>query len=341
VRYNFSIRFKFFFILVALQSWIGVKAQDTFSILAFDSISGEVGAAGASCVDLFQAPGLSNDFITELFPGEGAVATQAAYLPSNQINARGQFMAGDSPTQILSWLQANDMGNDASVRQYGVVRMNTGYPQTAAFTGSNCMNYKNHIVGPNYTIHGNILLGQKVLDSMEARFNREQGDLACKLMAALQGANVVGADTRCAGNNSSSLFAFLKVSQPTDPFGQPTFLVSLKTHNNDSIEPIDSLQILFDAAHACTVISVGDRNFGGKTQELRIYPNPVSDHLTIKAPGNLVLKGSVKTSMGSLVMDFRAIGSIEINTKNWDKGVYFLQIESSQGLIFRRMVVSD
>src|SRR5688572_24867106 len=148
-------------ILVVAFIWLNcgeTKAQDTFSILAFDSISGEVGAAGASCVDLFSFPQFSNHFITDLFPAEGAIATQAYYLPANQVNARNQFIAGDSPTQLINWLQVNDDQSNSSVRQYGVVRMNMGYPRAAAFTGSNCMNYKNHIVGPNYTIQGNILL---------------------------------------------------------------------------------------------------------------------------------------------------------------------------------------
>src|SRR4051812_20467374 len=103
-----------------LQTFVCLKAQDTFSILAFDSLTGEVGAAGASCVDHFQLPGTANDFITEIIPGEGAIATQASYLQTNQQNARWEFLGGDSPTQIISWLQANDAANDPTVRQYGV-----------------------------------------------------------------------------------------------------------------------------------------------------------------------------------------------------------------------------
>ncbi len=199
-------------ILFSVLAFSNARAQDTFSILAFDSISGEVGAAGASCVDLFTVPGYANDFITELLPGEGAIATQASYLVINQINARTRFNAGDSPVQLMNWLVANDAGSNPQIRQYGAVRLGTVYPRSAAFTGTNCMDYKGHRTGANYSIQGNILLGQKVLDSMEARFKRAPGDLACKLMAAMQGAKMVGADSRCAGNGSSSLFAFLKVS---------------------------------------------------------------------------------------------------------------------------------
>jgi hypothetical protein len=65
-------------------------------------------------------------------------------------------------------------------------------------------------------------------------------------MAALQGANTVGADRRCSANKSSSLFAFIKVAQKDDIFGEPSFNLSVRTHAGEFIEPIDSLQILFD-----------------------------------------------------------------------------------------------
>ena len=80
---------------------------------------------------------------------------------------------------------------------------------------------------------------------MEAAFLRTEGPLSCKLMAALQGANRMRTDSRCASNNTSSLFGYLKVARLDDVFGDPSFLISVRTSNGDQIEPIDSLQILF------------------------------------------------------------------------------------------------
>jgi hypothetical protein len=74
-----------------------IKSQDTFSILAFDSITREVGAAGASCLDMFNFPQFTNDFICELFPDTGAIASQASYVAQNQAGARMRMRAGDSP----------------------------------------------------------------------------------------------------------------------------------------------------------------------------------------------------------------------------------------------------
>jgi uncharacterized Ntn-hydrolase superfamily protein len=323
INNTIAMRFHVLIILFILQS--GLKAQDTFSILAFDSITGEVGGAGASCVDLAPTP-FADDFIIQLFPGEGGVATQAAYVQPNQVNTGIRFQSGDSPTQLISWMQANDINANPTIRQYGVIRINTGYPMAAAYTGSNCMNYKNHIVGPNYSIQGNILLGQQVLDSMEARFNREPGELACKLMAAMQGANMIGADTRCAGNGSSSLFAFLKVTQPNDPPGQPSFLISLRTANGAGIEPIDSLQVLFDALIPCAMNPVGRPRVNASKEEFSIYPNPAAHSLVIKTARETEQRLIIRNALGQCVLDKKIIGEAVINTADWKDGVYLVEI---------------
>lgn len=162
------------------------SAQDTFSIVAMDTVTGEVGAAGASCLDLFTFTFSGNDFISELLPGLGAINTQATYNPTNQVNARDRMLAGDTPQQIIQWLVTHDMNNNPATRQYGIVRLANGRAQVAGYTGNDCYDYKGHIAGKTYCIQGNILLGPQVLDSMEARFNRQPGDLACKLMAAMR-----------------------------------------------------------------------------------------------------------------------------------------------------------
>ena len=51
---------------------------------------------------------------------------------------------------------------------------------------------------------------------MENNFNLTNGTLSDKLMAALQGANISGADSRCLDNETSSLSAFIRVAKPLD-----------------------------------------------------------------------------------------------------------------------------
>lgn len=258
---------------------ISFVAQDTFSIVALDSLTGEVGSAGASCVDLFAAGIPTDHFIGELFPGLGAINTQAWYVTTNQNNAAERMLAGDSPQEIIDWLAENDYLNSPELRQYGIVGYEDGMVASAGYTGVETDDYKNHITGPGYSIQGNILLGQEVLDSMESRFLAEEGDLACKLMAALQGANMIGADTRCTLDGTSSLFAFVQVADTTDENFDPSFLVSVRTHDGDGIEPIDSLQTKFDLVHNCGPMNISETE--DEPASFTFYPNPGRQQLNI------------------------------------------------------------
>jgi uncharacterized Ntn-hydrolase superfamily protein len=261
-----------------------IRGQDTFSIVALDSATRQVGSAGASCVDLFWAGIDDPSFLSELIPDTGAINTQSFYVEANQNNARERMRSGFTPQQTIDWLAANDVNNDPGVRQYGIVGFVGNSGAAASYTGTNCINYKNHITGSingmYYAIQGNILSGQGILDSMEMRFRNTEGNLACRIMASMQGARVVGADTRCQSDNTSSLFAFLKVSLPTDPFGQPQVNVSLKTPRGSRIEPIDSLQRLFDAIGGCSVLSTPRILVDNP---IKVYPNPGQHEIYIHA----------------------------------------------------------
>lgn len=313
-------------------------SQDTFSIVALDSATGEVGSAGASCVDLFSAGLPNDDFLGQLLPDVGAINTQAYYLPENQDTAMARMMKGDTPSQIISYMVANDFQAQPEIRQYGIVGFVNGSPQAAAHTGTGTNNYKGHNVGPNYSIQGNILLGQQVLDSMEARFLRQQGDLACKLMAALQGANMVGADTRCQTNGSSSLFAFVKVAQPTDVFGSPSFLVSVRTRSGDKIEPIDSLQSMFNAAHSCP--STGILKNSVLQKEVQIFPNPGNGQFQIYSPIEVI-------SLSVISVDGQTVYQANTNSKEITLvlpsgipgGMYFVSLKTMEGVGMRRIVL--
>ena len=312
-------------------------SQDTFSIVAVDSTTGEVGSAGASCVDLFQTSQTTDHFLGKLIPGVGAINTQAWYLPANQDNATNQMNLGQTPSQIIQWLIANDAQGQPEIRQYGVAAMINGSPEADAHTGSSTDDYKNHIIGPNYSIQGNILLGQEVLDSMEARFLNEEGDLACKLMAALQGANMVGADTRCATNGTSSLFAYVKVAQPTDVFGSPSFIASVRTSSNAGIEPIDSLQIKFDAVHPCGTASLLENS---ADKLFRISPNPTSDYVVIESYfENLEnCQYELYNLNGEEIVEDQLSAVSKIDLTKLNSGVYIIKVKINDTIFTKKII---
>ncbi len=308
-----------------------LQSQDTFSIVAIDEETGEVGSAGASCVDLVNF-GLPPDFLGVLFPGEGAINSQAYYIPQNQVNATARMNAGDSPQEIIDWLVANDVQNNPTLRQYGVVRIIDGEGFSAAHTGVNTDDYKGHRTGVNYSIQGNILLGPEILDSMEAKFISTEGPLAHKLMAAMQGANVAGADSRCLTNGTSSLFAFLKVAHPNDDFGAPSLVLGVDFNVNTGLEPIDSLQVLFDEAFP--PVSVNEVPIF-KTQ---VFPNPASDIVFFEIeesidPNDLEL--NIFDSKGSRVFEDLELEKLTFVRKS-DLGtanLFFYQLKNKMGQI--------
>jgi uncharacterized Ntn-hydrolase superfamily protein len=244
---------------------------------------------------------------------------------------------GETPNQIISWLVANDVQSQPQFRQYGIAAIINGSPEAAAHTGSSTDNYKNHIVGPYYSIQGNILLGQEVLDSMESRFLNESGDLACKLMAALQGANMIGADTRCSSNGTSSLFAFVKVAQPTDVFGNPSFNVSVRTANNSGIEPIDSLQTKFDLVHSCNSLGLNETEDFSKF--FSIYPNPTSDYITLdnKTEENYDL--FLFDITGKLLSQESIYKTKNLNISQYKSGTYVLKITNDNRTLVKKVII--
>jgi uncharacterized Ntn-hydrolase superfamily protein len=232
---------KTYLMLCLLLSGYALWGQDTFSILAYDPTSGEIGSAGASCLDARAVKG-GAAVISDLLPGQGGVHTQSYYHPGNQQAAHRWLRAGLSAQAILDSVIAADAEANASHRQYGVLTVDSlGQVKTVAFTGDSCLAWHGHLTGATYTIQGNILRGPEILDSMEARFLRTQGPLSDRLMAALQGANVPGADTRCLEEGVSSQSAFLRVARPTDP-AMDIYLELIVDRTAEGQEPIEVLQ---------------------------------------------------------------------------------------------------
>ncbi len=262
---------KYLIIVVLAFNSMPSFAQDTFSICAVDPVTGEVGSAGASCV---------NDctILTDVHPGWGVVHTQASWNPNNQNYARQLMDRRLPPQEIIDSVTARDAGGNPTIRQYGIVDL-FGGGRSAGYTGVNCLDYKNHILGPTYAIQGNILSGQPILDSMRARFLRQSGTLADKLMAALQGANVIGADTRCASWNTSSKSAFIRVARPGDTLG--TLYLNLRVLNAPfGREPIDSLQVLYNQ-WITTGLNPQGSELPSATRLIGNYPNPFNPSTAI------------------------------------------------------------
>lgn len=302
-----------------------IFAQHTFSIVAVDPVTGEVGSAGASCI-------ANSYIISDVHPGYGVIHTQAYWISSNQVYAGGLMDAGIPPWDIIDSLVDNDVQNNPGIRQYGVIDLGDGLSgvRKSGWTGNGCTAYANHIVGANYVIQGNILLGPEILDSMEANFLSTQGTLACKLMAAMQGANVIGADTRCIDDGTSSLSSFIKVARPSDTTG--TFYLEIEIGSVPAgVEPIDTLQTRFDEWGGCamgTSVEEIEKDF------VSVFPNPADQwavfSVQLANKENAELK--VFNSLGEEI--YQAVFSsanYTLATANWQPGIYFYRIILQNG----------
>jgi uncharacterized Ntn-hydrolase superfamily protein len=233
---------KIFVLIFAVLLSAEVFPQDTFSIVAVDTITGEIGSAGASCVGPFG--GVGAFILSDVIEGIGAIHTQASWHAINQQNAHNRMLEGLSPQQIIDWLVANDVQGNPHIRQYGIVDL-TRNGESAAYTGVNCLDYKNHVTGPGYAVQGNILLGQIIVDTMQTMYLLTSGEpLADRLMKTLQAAKIIGADTRCAVRGTSSQSGFVKVVRIGD--GGIPYLQIVVPDTPVGLDPIDSLQAMFD-----------------------------------------------------------------------------------------------
>ena len=226
------------FLILISFSWA------TFSIVAVDTETGEVGSAGGSCI-------AGSIIISDIHISQGVIHTQSYYHPTNQNNASNYMDQGYSPEEIIGYLVENDVANNPGVRQYGVVDLeNNG--RSASFTGGACSDWKGHLNGAAYAIQGNILLGPQILDQMEHNFLNTNGPLSHKLMAALQGAKIPGADTRCLNEGISTLSSFIRVAKPDDTSNNyfldlnVNSVIPYYTETGLWLEPIDSLQTMYD-----------------------------------------------------------------------------------------------
>ncbi len=318
--------------LAGILSFTGFS-QDTFSIIAVDPDTGEVGSAGASCVTGIGAQGII-DIITKIIPGRGGVNSQAfVCIPnSNLNNAIDQMEMGASPLEIIDYLLNNDscasQNFDPEYRQYGIADFDpAGAPRVAGFTGSLADNYKEDRQGAAFSIQGNILLNQTVIDNMEDNFNNTTGPLADKLMAALQGANFPGADMRCLSAGTSSTTAYLLVYKADDDPNDPYIRLNVGQQPS-GVEPIDILQNLYD-----NFLSVEENTL---KNNITIFPNPATNNITISVAAAIEVTGiNIYDVQGKLVYS-----ETEMKPNNLQKviaiasfksGVYFIKVASKQG----------
>ena len=234
---------------------IPVRPVHTFSIVCRDPATGELGVAVQS--HWFSV----GSIVAWAEAGVGAVATQSFVDPSYGKNGLDLMRGGKSAPDTLKELLEKDEGRE--VRQ---VAMIDAQGRVDAWTGKNDIQAAGHIVGKDFSVQANLMLNDKIWPAMAHAFETTKGDLAERMLAALDAAQAAGGDIR--GRQSAALIVV--TGKPT---GQAWKDRTFDLRVDDSPQPLLELRRLVRLQRAYNHMNAGDLAVEKKDNEgaLREY----------------------------------------------------------------------
>ena len=254
----------------------------TFSIVAHDSSTGELGVAVQSRAFNVGAG------VAWARAGVGAVATQSFTNESFGPFGLGWMASGLDAAAALDRLITPDPGREQ--RQVGIV---DAHGRSATFTGKECSDWAGGETAFGVAAQGNILAGEAVVKGMMRAFHETEGELSVRLLAALEAAQAAGGDKR--GQQSAALLV-VRPSQEYPEYEER--YVSLRV--DDHATPIDELQRIYsiyeatDLAEAHLRYAEAYRKSGNETKaqlELDRVGETLKRQLTVADPSPSALNG--------------------------------------------------
>lgn len=231
---------------------VSTRVVPTYSIVAFDPSSGDLGVA-------VQSRYFSVGSVVPWAEADvGAVATQSFVNVS--YGPRGlQFLKqGLEVEEVIDRLTSEDEGRE--LRQLGIVDRKGN---VAAYTGEKCLEWAGSKIGDCYSAQGNILVGEEVVEDMGETFECVEGDLAHRLVAALEAGEKAGGDAR--GRQSAAL---LVVRKDGGRGGYGDRFVDLRVEDNP--DPIGELKRLLNLHRAYYLIDQAEAKFANNEEEAAI-----------------------------------------------------------------------
>ena len=228
-------------VIVAQENmWTSVwPVASTYSIVAYDTASGQFGAAVQShyfkVADVIWAE-----------PAVGAVATQSLVDFSYGPLGLAMMEKGKSAKEALDGLLASDPDNQ--VRQVAMIDR-TGI--VAVHTGSKCIAEAGDHAGKFYSCQANLMLNNTVWDAMAKAYETTTGDLADRMMDALEAAQREGGDIR--GMESAAMLVVA-----AHPSGKSWVDRVVDIRVDDSPQPLAELKRLLNISRAYKHMDKGD-----------------------------------------------------------------------------------
>jgi uncharacterized Ntn-hydrolase superfamily protein len=170
------------------HGWSEAEVSGTFSIVAVDPESGVCGAAVAS---KYPAVGKVVPYVRA---GVGAFCTQHWHNPKWGERALDMLAEGDLPEQVLGELLKNDSLRDK--RQLAIIDMSGRAANRNPAKADPSGVWWGAASGRYYACQGNTLVGREVIFAMARAYEESKGNLADRLMAALEAGDKAGGDHR-------------------------------------------------------------------------------------------------------------------------------------------------
>ena len=212
----------------------------TYSIVARDAETGQLGVAVQS--HWFSV----GSVVPWAEAGVGAVATQSFVEPAYGPLGLELMAAGRTAQQALDALTSTDEGE--AVRQVAFV---DAEGRVAVHTGSRAIAAAGHRTGDGYSVQANLMEQPTVWDAMAEAYERSEGDLAERMLAALEAAQAEGGDMR--GKQSAALVV-VRAESTGKPWLDRIFDLRVEDHP----EPVQELRRLVGLQRAYQYLNAGD-----------------------------------------------------------------------------------
>ena len=234
-----------FAVLALIAPGLAVAQSDrrpvnTYSIVARDAETGQLGVAVQS--HWFSVGPL----VPFAEAGVGAVATQSFIEVSYGPLGLELMAMGRTASEALTALVSTDA--DEAVRQVAMVDVNGN---VAVHTGSNAIYAAGHRTGEGYSVQANLMENPTVWDAMAVAYENADGDLAERMLQALEAAEAEGGDIR--GRQSAAIL-IVRAESTGKPWEDRIFDLRVEDHP----DPVGELRRLVQLQRAYLKLNEGD-----------------------------------------------------------------------------------
>jgi uncharacterized Ntn-hydrolase superfamily protein len=292
-----------------IPSQLTATQDHTFSIVAFDPETGEVGVAVTT-----RNPCVGNR-VPWVRAGVGGIATQASTRPEYGREVLDLLEGGATPQEALNAALDGDEGSDR--RQVGGVGATGG---TAQHTGSGPGPWAGELAGQNFATQGNVLAGPQVLEAVAEVMRETEGSgraLSDRLVAALEAGHAAGGDKRKGRRQSAAVvIADPRPGESVRPDGRSVFL-----HICEHPEPVQELRRQYESVSQTLGYRTLQRYSGSDVWQLKVILHALGDF----RPGEDALSrdgewGDFSGELALAVDDFRARAGLSVTDDGTPSG---------------------